>query len=102
MANPIMKTMRYFSTAGVCLVLALGSQNTAQALDPSKKLTQYVHRTWQTPEGLSQTSVYSVTQSRDGYLWIGTQSGVLRFDGVDFKPVRALQSNSLGDVWARS
>jgi len=84
------------------LVLALAGANPARALDPSKKLTQYVHRTWQTPEGLSQTSVYSVTQTRDGYLWIGTQSGVLRFDGVEFNPVRALQANALGDVWARS
>ncbi len=102
MANRISETLRYFSTAGVCLALALAGASTARALDPNKKLTQYVHRTWQTPEGLSQTSVYSVTQTRDGYLWIGTQSGVLRFDGVEFNPVRALQSNSLGDVWARS
>src|ERR1700722_1653753 len=102
MANRVSKVLRYFSTAGICLALALAGAGTARALDPNKKLTQYVHRTWQTPEGLSQTSVYSVTQSHDGYLWIGTQSGVLRFDGVEFNPVRALQSNSLGDVWARS
>jgi signal transduction histidine kinase/ligand-binding sensor domain-containing protein len=102
MANRISETLRYFSTAGVCIALALAGANTARALDPSKKLTQYVHRTWQTPEGLSQTSVYSVAQTRDGYLWIGTQSGVLRFDGTEFAPIRALQSNSLGDVWARS
>jgi ligand-binding sensor domain-containing protein len=102
MASRISETLRYFATAGVCLVLALAGASNARALDPSKKLTQYVHRTWQTPEGLSQTSVYSVTQTHDGYLWIGTQSGVLRFDGVEFSPVRALQSNSLGDVWARS
>ena len=102
MANRISETLRHLSTAGVCLVLALAGAGTAHALDPNKKLTQYVHRTWQTPEGLSQTSVYSVTQTRDGYLWIGTQSGVLRFDGTEFTPIRALQSNSLGDVWARS
>ena len=102
MANRIFGTLRCFSTVGVCFALALAGASTARALDPNKKLTQYVHRTWQTPEGLSQTSVYSVTQSHDGYLWIGTQSGVLRFDGVEFNPVRALQSNSLGDVWSRS
>ena len=102
MANRIFNTLRYFSSAGACLVLALVGANTLRALDPGKKLTQYVHRTWQTPEGLSQTSVYSVTQTHDGYLWIGTQSGVLRFDGVEFNPVRALQANSLGDAWVRS
>ena len=102
MANRISETLRHLSTAGACFALVLAGASTARALDPNKKLTQYVHRTWQTPEGLSQTSVYSVTQTREGYLWIGTQSGVLRFDGVEFTPVRALQSNSLGDVWARS
>jgi len=102
MASRVSETFRYFSTAGACLVLALAGASTARALDPDKKLTQYVHRTWQTPEGLAQTSVYSVTQSRDGYLWIGTQSGVLRFDGVEFNPSRALQANALGDIWARS
>ena len=102
MASRISDTFRYFSTAGACLALALAGASTARALDPNKKLTQYVHRTWQTPEGLSQTSVYSVTQTHDGYRGIGTQSGVLRFDGAEFTPIRALQSNSLGDVWARS
>jgi ligand-binding sensor domain-containing protein len=89
MANRISRTMRCFSTVGVCFALALAGASTARALDPNKKLTQYVHRTWQTPEGLSQTSVYSVTQTHDGYLWIGTQSGVQRFDGVEFNPARA-------------
>src|SRR5258708_15447200 len=102
MANRISKTLRYFATAGACVVLALAAAGTARALDPSKKLTQYVHRTWQTPEGLSQTSVYSVTQTRDGYLWIGTQSGVLRFGGAEFNPVRPLQSHPLRVGWARS
>ncbi|MEO8049281.1 MAG: two-component regulator propeller domain-containing protein [Acidobacteriota bacterium] len=102
MTNRIFEIMRYFWTGVVCLLLALASAGTARALDPNKKLTQYVHRTWQTPEGLSQTSVYSVTQTHDGHLVIGTQSGVLRFDGVEFSPIRALQSNSLGDIWARS
>ena len=102
MANCISKMMRYCSPVGAWLILALGSGSTAQALDPNHKLTQYVHRTWQTQAGLSQASIYVVTQTRDGYLWVGTQSGVARFDGVEFQPIRALQANSLGDVWARA
>jgi signal transduction histidine kinase/ligand-binding sensor domain-containing protein len=102
MANRISKTMRDCSLVGAWLILALGSGSTAQALDPNHKLTQYRHRIWQTQEGLSQTSVYIVTQTRDGYLWVATQSGVVRFDGVEFQPIRALQSNSLGEVWAHS
>jgi len=84
------------------LVLALGCGSTALGLDPNHKLTQYLHRTWQTQAGLAQASIYVVTQTHDGYLWVGTQSGVVRFDGVEFKPVRALQEHSLGEVWARA
>ena len=102
MANCTSKMMRYCSPVGAWLILALGSGSTAQALDPNHKLTQYLHRTWQTQAGLSQASIYVVTQTRDGYLWVGTQSGVARFDGVEFQPIRALQSNSLGEVWARA
>ena len=84
------------------LALALGCAGTALGLDPNHKLTQYLHRTWQTQAGLAQASIYVVTQTHAGYLWVGTQSGVVRFDGVEFKPVRALQANSLGEVWARA
>ncbi len=84
------------------LVLALGCANSAFGLDPNHKLTQYLHRTWQTQAGLSQASIYVVTQTHDGYLWVGTQSGVVRFDGVEFKPVRALQQKALGELWARA
>ena len=84
------------------LTLALGCAGTALGLDPNHKLTQYLHRTWQTQAGLAQASIYVVTQTHDGYLWVGTQSGIVRFDGVEFKPVRALEANSLGQVWARA
>ncbi len=90
------------SRACAWLVLALGCGSTALGLDPNHKLTQYLHRTWQTQAGLSQASIYVVTQTHDGYLWVGTQSGIVRFDGVEFKPVRALQENSLGEIWARA
>jgi len=56
----------------------------ASALDPSLKPTQYVADNWQIPEGLPQTSAQAVTRSPDGYLWIGTQEGLARFDGVRF------------------
>jgi ligand-binding sensor domain-containing protein len=40
---------------------------------------------WQTDEGLPQSTVTSIVQTRDGYLWLGTQNGLVRFDGVNFK-----------------
>jgi diguanylate cyclase (GGDEF)-like protein len=56
----------------------------AQALDPQRRVTQYVHDLWQLPQGLPQGSVQSIHQSRDGYLWVGTLEGAARFDGVRF------------------
>jgi signal transduction histidine kinase/ligand-binding sensor domain-containing protein len=44
----------------------------------------YVTRFWQTDDGVPQSSVTAVLQSRDGYIWLGTRSGLARFDGVRF------------------
>jgi ligand-binding sensor domain-containing protein len=45
----------------------------------------YVIRTWQVENGLPQNKVTAVTQTRDGYLWLGTYGGLARFDGVQFR-----------------
>ncbi len=76
-----------FRRAALGLVLAtLGglSSSPVAALDPSLKPSQYVADNWQIPEGLPQTSAQAVTRTPDGYLWIGTQEGLARFDGVRF------------------
>src|SRR5262245_25599898 len=54
------------------------------ALDPNKALTQYGHTVWHDKDGLPQNTVRAITQTRDGYLWIGTEGGLARFDGVRF------------------
>src|SRR5579863_1635622 len=74
----------------------------ASALDPNHNLAQSVHRIWQNQPGLRQSSIYVVTQISDGYLWLGTPSGVVRFDGARFTSVPALEQASLGDFWART
>ncbi len=61
----------------------LGS-GAARALDPSLAVTQYLRDSWQTADGLPQDSVTAIVQTRDGYLWLGTQEGAVRFDGVSF------------------
>ena len=53
-------------------------------LDPAKSMAQYVHDVWTTESGLPQSSVLAIAQTPDGYLWLGTQEGLLRFDGVRF------------------
>lgn len=53
-------------------------------LDPTKTLTQYVHDSWGIDDDLPQSSVNCITQTGDGYLWLGTEEGLVRFDGVRF------------------
>lgn len=70
-------------------------------LDPNRRLTQYVHRIWQTQQGLPESSIYAIAQSRDGYLWLGTQTGVVRFDGVKFTQLESINPKAPSNVWIR-
>ena len=54
------------------------------ALEPSNVITQYSHAAWTLQEGKLPGAVLALTQTVDGALWIGTESGLLRFDGVTF------------------
>ena len=56
----------------------------AHALDPGRAPFEYITRTWGIGEGLPQNSVTALVQTRDGYIWLGTYSGLVRFDGVNF------------------
>lgn len=86
-----------------CAVLAMHfTAVRTSALDPAKSLSQYRHASWGTSEGLPQSSVQAIAQTTDGYLWLGTQEGLVRFDGVrmtvfDKRSVPAMRSNF---VWA--
>jgi signal transduction histidine kinase/ligand-binding sensor domain-containing protein len=51
---------------------------------PVSAAPNYFIRAWQAEQGLPQNKVTAVVQSRDGYLWVGTYSGLARFDGVRF------------------
>ena len=53
-------------------------------LDPDKALTQYVQHVWNSDDGLPQNTVRALTQTQDGYLWLGTEEGLARFDGIRF------------------
>lgn len=55
------------------------------SLDPNKKLTQYIQDRWDIQQGLPQNSVLSITQTGDGYLWLATEEGLVRFDGKQFR-----------------
>lgn len=86
-----------------------------RALDPGKSLTQYAHRIWGQEEGLFQPTIYSILQGRDGFLWLGTQDSLIRFDGMHFREfqqrnqavfhhtlIRALTEDEAGNLWVAS
>ena len=58
----------------------------ARALDPSLHITQYAHRSWTVREGFTKGPMVAIAQTTDGYLWLGTGAGLLRFDGVRAVP----------------
>lgn len=79
----------------------------------SRALTQYVHQAWSTADGLPYAGVWAITQTRDGYLWIGSRGGLSRFDGkrfvtFDARTTPELQSHAVtslyedrnGTLWA--
>jgi signal transduction histidine kinase/ligand-binding sensor domain-containing protein len=62
--------------------------NTAWAVDPTRVVSQYVRDQWGTEQGFPKGPVYAITQTADGYLWIGTEAGLVRFDGRTFRLIK--------------
>jgi diguanylate cyclase (GGDEF)-like protein len=64
--------------------LLAASQFSLLALDPNLGLDEYAIERYSTENGLPQSSVLAIVQTRDGYLWLGTYEGLARFDGLNF------------------
>jgi len=58
----------------------------AFALDPSLDISQFAHTAWRVRDGFGKGPIHSIAQTPDGYLWLGTEFGLLRFDGVRAVP----------------
>lgn len=65
------------------LSTSIGSLS-AQQLNQHKRLSQYVMKSWDTEDGLTSEAASEMAQTDDGYIWIGTYTGLHRFDGKDF------------------
>jgi signal transduction histidine kinase/ligand-binding sensor domain-containing protein/ActR/RegA family two-component response regulator len=74
----------------VCLMIT----GKLKALNPNRLITQYRQVHWNHQNGLIQSSAQAIAQTKDGYIWIGTQEGLSRFDGVEFKNFN--QTNTAG------
>src|SRR5215467_7352472 len=57
----------------------------ACAAESAHPLAFFFHASWTTETGLPQNSVEAIAQTDDGYLWFGTQNGLVRFNGTSFK-----------------
>jgi PAS domain S-box-containing protein len=95
------------------IVLA-GLVTDARALDPNRLPSQYVREQWTTETRFPGGAVNGIAQTPDGYLWIGSDRGLIRFDGFNFKPVSftpiasssnvpilQLLTNAGGKLWIR-
>jgi ligand-binding sensor domain-containing protein len=98
--------------AVLLLAVLLVCWPSAFALDPSLDVNQYAHTTWKITEGFTKGSIWSIAQTPDGYLWLGTEFGLLRFDGVRAVPwqprlgqqlpssdIRSLHVGHDGSLW---
>ena len=72
----------------------------AQFLSPELSLKNYTHKIWKTEQGLPQNSAWALCQTHDGYLWIGTEEGLVRYDGARFTVFNKLNTPStpIGDM----
>jgi ligand-binding sensor domain-containing protein len=84
----------------------------AFATDVNRTLTQYLTDFWGPEKGFPADSVSSIAQTTDGYLWIGTDKGLVRFDGLNFRrfeppspgpfeigAVGAVLADARGNLW---
>jgi signal transduction histidine kinase/ligand-binding sensor domain-containing protein len=78
-----------------CFVLFFFTLSPVAALDTSRQISQYGHTAWRIEEGVFAGAPNAMAQTTDGYIWIGTQAGVVRFDGVRFVPWRPPEGKEL-------
>src|SRR5262245_44167437 len=78
------RSVARFGAAVLFALIALGLP--VFALNPSLDVSQYIHTAWRIREGFTAGRITSIVQTPDGYLWLGTELGLARFDGVKAVP----------------
>jgi PAS domain S-box-containing protein len=68
----------------VAISLQTALAGSALADNQPKAISEYVHNVWQVADGLPENAVQAIAKTQDGYLWLGTEEGLVRFDGVRF------------------
>ena len=78
-------TWSWLSRVGAIRCLLLAVVLLGPASSHGQQLTQYAHTAWRVQEGVFDASPVSIAQTTDGFLWIGTLNGLIRFDGAHFE-----------------
>src|SRR5580704_15232356 len=86
----------------VKLVIFLACCPCASALEPSLDINQYAHNAWTIRDGFFKGKITSIAQTPDGYLWLGTEFGLLRFDGVRSVPWQLPEGEQLPSNYVTS
>ena len=99
--------IRLLSAPWCAFLTCVGVAQTAPVPITVPASLHFLAQHWERNEGLPQNSVTSIVQGQDGYLWLGTFNGLVRFDGVRFKvfrypEARGLLSNRILQVWMDS
>jgi signal transduction histidine kinase/ligand-binding sensor domain-containing protein len=93
------------SIISLCLVFFCGVQlfcsSPARALNPKVQITQYAHTAWRMQDGSISSPPTAIEQTDDGYIWVGTHEGLMRFDGVRFTSWQPAPDQKLpnNDIW---
>ena len=86
LGKPSNSTRSSFSTACLTIVALTICSVSIFSVAQEQRLSQYAHRAWLMRDGFFSGSPNAITQTTDGYIWIGTASGLFRFDGARFEP----------------
>src|SRR5262245_64891699 len=84
LASGPLVTMRTWTTAAA--IGGLLASSPASGLDSTLRLTQYRHTAWRVQDGSFAAAPNAIAQTADGYIWIGTGAGLVKYDGVRFAP----------------
>ena len=78
--------MRGITGALGILLAGVAGRPCSFALNPALDVSQYAHIAWTVRGGFFKGTIVAIAQTQDGYLWLGTEFGLLRFDGVRYAP----------------